>query len=102
MASKLPDLAATVPYGLAELPKFAVRGLVLSFMYFHVTRANDTTLRNVVVFVSFYIILVLAAMLLGINPDVVTTAFITKTVFILAEDRIRKEDDSQAAKRTAK
>ena len=72
-----------------------LRGLVLSLIYFEITQANDTTLKNLFFFVSFYTIMFSGASLVDIDPTVVTTAFITKTVFTLVDERIKKHDKNE-------
>lgn len=71
----------------------SVKGFLLAILYFAITKANDTTVRNVSLFVVFYIIFVSAAILTKINTDVVTTAFLTKTIFTLIDERIKKNKD---------
>lgn len=76
-----------------NLPFEAVKGLLLSLLYFTITKANDTTFRNVALFITFYIIFVTSAMVVNINPDIVTSAFFTKTIFTLIDERVKKNKD---------
>uniref|UniRef100_A0A6C0DZA7 Uncharacterized protein n=1 Tax=viral metagenome TaxID=1070528 RepID=A0A6C0DZA7_9ZZZZ len=70
-----------------------LKGIVLSFLYFEITKANDTSFYNVFIFTTFYIILVNCAILVGIDPNIVTNAFLTKAIFTLVDERIKKESD---------
>lgn len=76
----------------SEVPLFVIRGLVLSLLYFYITKANDTTLNNIFIFVTFYTIFSITAASVKMNPDVVTTAFLTKTIFTLIDERIKKHE----------
>lgn len=76
----------------SEVPLFIIRGLVLSLLYFYITKANDTTLNNIFIFVTFYTIFSITASSVKMNPDVVTTAFLTKTIFTLIDERIKKHE----------
>jgi hypothetical protein len=70
-----------------------IKGLLLSILYFEITHANDTTPRNIFLFTSFFVILFNGAHLLGIDSNVVITAFITKIIFTVVDDRIKKKDN---------
>jgi hypothetical protein len=76
---------------LKILPTIFLKGFVLSLLYFYITKANDTTLYNISVFVIFYTIFSITALSTNINQDVVTTAFLTKTIFTLIDERMKKE-----------
>jgi hypothetical protein len=67
------------------------RGAVLSFIYFEITKANDTTLYNMFIFTVFYVVFSNIAYLIGIETSLITNAFITKAVFTLVDERIRKQ-----------
>lgn len=79
---------------IKEIPFILGRGLVLSLLYFYITKANDTTIKNISIFVSFYTIFTLTAMGVKMNPDIVTTAFLTKTIFTLIDERIKKNEQN--------
>jgi hypothetical protein len=66
------------------------KGLVLSMLYFEITKANDLNLHNIIVFTAFYVLLTNGAFIVGIDPNVVTNAFITKSIFVLLDERIKK------------
>jgi uncharacterized membrane protein len=66
-----------------------LRGLFLALAYFTVTKDNDTTLINIVKFAGFYVIVYIAACVVDIDTKVVTTAFITKTIFTLVDERVK-------------
>ena len=73
-----------------EIPLILIRGLVLALLYFTLTKANDTTLNNILIFVTFYTIFIFTAKGVNMNADIVTTAFLTKTIFTLIDERIKK------------
>lgn len=68
-----------------------MNGFILALLYFEVTKANDTTPKNIFLFVSFYIIIFNGALFIGIDPNVVTTAFVTKAIFTLVDERIKRK-----------
>ena len=68
-----------------------VKGIVLSILYFEITKANDTTLENIFKFTIFYVVMTNGAYVLEIDPNVVTTAFVTKTVFTIIDERIKRQ-----------
>lgn len=75
-----------------------IKGFVLSLLYLEITRANDTTIQNIGLFTSLYIFMVYGAIITGIDHNVITSAFLTKTVFTLIDERIRKKDDDTNTK----
>lgn len=66
-----------------------IRGIILAILFLQITKTNDTSITNIVLFTVFYTIMVYGAILTNIDPNVITSAFLTKTVFSLIEDRIR-------------
>lgn len=70
-----------------------LRGILISLLYFEITKANDTTLYNIALFSMFYLFMIYGAIIADINPNVITSAFLTKTVFTLVDERIRKKDE---------
>lgn len=71
------------------LYKETIKGIILSFLYYEVTRAQDTTFRHIFLFTSFYIIMIYGAMLTDLDTKIVTNAFITKAVFTLVDERLK-------------
>ena len=69
-----------------------IRGVLISLLYFEITKANDTTLYNIGLFTMFYSIMIYGAIITDINPTVITSAFLTKTVFTLIDERLRKKE----------
>lgn len=67
-----------------------IKGVVLSLLYLEITRTNDTTYQNITLFVSFYLAMIYGAKITGIDENVITSAFLTKTVFSLVDERIKK------------
>jgi hypothetical protein len=70
-----------------------VKGIILSLLYFEITKANDTTFNNVFYFTFFYTVMIYGSILLGIESNLVTNAFITKTVFTLIDQRIQRKTE---------
>ena len=70
-----------------------LKGLILSLLYFEITRANDTTIPNILLFTSFYLTMVYGAAISGIEDSVITSAFLTKTVFTLVDERIKRKNN---------
>lgn len=66
------------------------KGVLLAVLYLEITKANDTTFENIILFVSFYISMILGAVLAKIDTNVITGAFLTKTVFTLIDERIKR------------
>lgn len=71
------------------------RGIIIGIIYFQITRTNDTTPTNIAKFAFFFVILVRGARTVGIDPTVVANAFLTKTVFTLIDERIKKQKDAE-------
>jgi hypothetical protein len=70
-----------------------IKGIILSLLYLEITRSNDTTFQNITLFVSFYLAMVYGANITGIDENVITSAFLTKTVFVLVDERIKKSKE---------
>ena len=71
-----------------------VKGVFIGLLYLHLTQANDTTFNNILTFAFFYVAMVNGAKIAGIDPIIVTNAFLTKTVFTLVDERIKKQDET--------
>jgi len=71
----------------------AVKGILLAFVYFEITNANDTTFYNMGLFTLFYTILIIFAKFINIDTAIITNAFVTKAVFTLVDERIRKKNN---------
>lgn len=67
-------------------------GFILGLLYFETTKTNDTTFDNLIMFTSFYIIANMTSKLLNIDEKVIINAFITKTIFTLIDERVRKNN----------
>lgn len=67
-----------------------IKALVLAFIYFEITNANDTTSQNIMKFSLFYITMVYGANIINIDPNVITSAFLTKAVFTLVDEKIKR------------
>jgi hypothetical protein len=71
------------------------KGFILSLLYLEITKANDTNLKNIFLFISFYTLMFIGASIVDIDPNVVTTAFITKTIFTLVDERVKRKEESK-------
>lgn len=71
-----------------------IKGIFLSLVYLILTKANDTNLYNIFIFTLAYVIMFVTAGIIGIEPVLVTNAFITKTVFTAIDERVRKDEKS--------
>lgn len=69
-----------------------LKGLIIAIIFFEVTLSNDTTVENVILFVAFYLCMILSAMLAKMDTNVITGAFLTKTVFTLVDERIKRNN----------
>lgn len=75
-----------------------IKGIILAFIYLEITNANDTNLYNIVVFTIFYVIMMNGSYLLKMDPNVVTNAFLTKAIFTLIDERIKKKNQEVNSK----
>lgn len=66
------------------------RGVVMAILYLELTKANDTTAYNIGLFTTFYVVIINTARLLDIEPAIVTNAFLTKCIFTLVDERIKR------------
>ena len=66
------------------------RGILIAFLYFEITKANDTSVYNVFTFTMFFLAMSVGAHAAGVDTNAVTGAFITKAVFTLVDERIKK------------
>ncbi len=72
-----------------------IKGIFLGFLYLQITLANDTTVENITRFAIFYILMVYGAMLSGVQTNVITGAFLTKTIFTLIDERVKKPNSKK-------
>lgn len=73
-----------------DLIQDIIKGLVIGILYTFITRENDTSIKNIVMFIILFITLSNGARLAGIDQNVVLTAFITKSVFTVVDQRVKK------------
>lgn len=76
----------------SEFLQQLTKGILIAVLYFEFTKTNDTTFQNVLLFTSFYISMIYGAKMTNIDPNVITSAFLSKTVFTLVDERIRRKD----------
>jgi len=72
-----------------------IKGILISLLYFEITRSNDTTFSNVILFTAFYLSMIFGAVLTDIDETVITSAFLTKTVFTLVDERIKRPESKK-------
>lgn len=69
-----------------------IKGSFIALLYLQITLTNDTTVKNIASFTFFYLLMVYGAIISGIPENAITTAFLTKTVFTLIDERIKRKD----------
>lgn len=74
---------------IKDLVSTAIKGIVLGLLFFEITPERDTTVKNITIFTTFYMIVYYAAIVIDIDPSVVTNAFFTKTIFTLVDEVIK-------------
>lgn len=82
-------------YYIFMLGKFIseiIKGAFIALLYLQITLTNDTTVENIANFTFFYLLMVYGAIISGIPENAITTAFLTKTVFTLIDERIKRKD----------
>lgn len=75
-----------------DILEHIIKGLFIAILYFEFTKTNDTNLKNIIMFTAFYISMIIGAKLTNIDPNVITSAFLSKTVFTLVDERIKKKE----------
>ena len=75
-----------------DIIQHTIKGIFIAVLYFEFTKTNDTNLKNIIMFTAFYVSMVIGAKLTNIDPNVITTAFLSKTVFTLVDERIKKKE----------
>lgn len=72
-----------------------IKGVFIAFMYYQITTENDTNFNNIVSFAGFYVIVLHSAILAGIDPIIITNAYMTKMVFTIVDQRLSKTNSEQ-------
>lgn len=75
---------------------YIIKGIVISFLYFETTKENDTNIKNMSLFTFFYIVMIYGAIITGIEPNVITGAFLTKTIFTLIDNRVKDKSEKSS------
>ena len=65
-------------------------GVFLSLLYLEMTLANDTTFRNIINYTLYFVVLVNSARLLNVNSEIIVNSFITKTIFTVIDERMKR------------
>jgi hypothetical protein len=71
-----------------------IKGAIMGAIYLEVTQTNDTTLYNILMYTLFFLIMTNSAVIAGIDPNVVVNAFVTKTIFTLVDERVKKKKET--------
>lgn len=69
------------------------QGIIMAILYLETTKANDSTFEIVFLYGFFYMVMRSGARLTGMDPMIITNAFMTKTVFTLIDDRMKSTND---------
>jgi hypothetical protein len=75
-----------------------VRSIFLGGLYVILTKDDDTTLVNISRFSIFYLALFISSKYVGIDQNIITTAFTTKFIFTFLDDHIQKNSHGQNTK----
>lgn len=81
---------------MQELLIQIVKGLIIGLLYFEITKTNETTFQNLLMYTFFYVVMIYGAKLSGLDPMVVTNAFMTKTIFTLVDERVKRKEEKQS------
>lgn len=84
------------------LSEDALRGFTLAIVYFESTKQADTTFKNILVFMFFFLIIIYISDFVSIKREVVLGAFMTKTIFTLVDTRINKNGEHQITENNKK
>lgn len=73
------------------------RSIFLGFLYLMITKDDDTSMKNLSRFSLFYLVFYLTANFVGIDQNIITTAFTTKFIFTFLDDNIikNKQEDKK-------
>ena len=75
---------------------YIIKGIVIAFLYFETTKENDTNIKNMSLFTFFYMVMIYGAIITGIEPNVITGAFLTKTIFTLIDNRVKDQSEKSS------
>lgn len=70
-----------------------IKGLVLALLFFQITQTNDTTVENIVKYIFYYMIIINTGRLTNVDTNIITNAFVTKTIFTLVDERVRRKNN---------
>lgn len=72
-----------------NLMKEILIGIFISLIYLQATSAEDTDITHIFSITLSYVLLKYVADYVDINPDLITNAFITKTIFTIIDVRLK-------------
>jgi hypothetical protein len=76
------------PFLLADFTK----GIFLAFLYVFITKEDDTDPRHIIKYTLMFFLLNMLFILTGLNRELLVSAFISKSIFILIDERIKKDN----------
>lgn len=65
------------------------RGIFLAVLYVFITKEDDTDLRHIIKYTLLFFLLNVLFILAGINKEILVSAFISKSIFLLIDERIK-------------
>ena len=73
------------------------RSIFLGFLYLTITKDDDTSIKNLSRFSLFYLVFYISSNFVGIDQNIITTAFTTKFIFTFLDDNIikNKQEDKK-------
>lgn len=77
------------------LLKEFVKGFVLACLYVFITKEDDTNISNILKYSTYFFVLILLFLSVGVNSDIITSAFISKTIFTIVDERIKASQKNE-------
>ena len=75
-----------------------IRSLFLAGLYLTLTKEDDTNIKNISRITLFYLVLFISSQFVGIDENIITTAFTTKFIFTFLDDYIIKSKKNDEKK----
>lgn len=75
-----------------------IRSIFLAGLYLTLTKEDDTNIKNISRFTLFYLVLFVSSHFVGIDENIITTAFTTKFIFTFLDDYIIKSKKNDEKK----
>jgi hypothetical protein len=87
---------------LTDIVNESLKGILIGVLYFETTRVSDTNAKNILAFAGFYILLIFTAHFIHMDTNIITNAFVTKTIFTLVDERLRDDGEPNNEKNKVK